>query len=286
MKKATMLLCCAGLLFGCGDDEHKGTVSHGPSAQPTTTAPAPPMVRLVYQPKSPVATMRVAEIAKKRLEGMGATIKIGGETIHVDVPSTQAAAAKKAMEGGRIDLWLAAADTLGADAGSEAIPLKSEEVSSSEGPKTDRYLEAPPDAREELLRQAEAHAGKARVLLGPSGDRGGPLRTFLVEPGKTVRGEYVASAQALQHAEGARLVLTFEGSGRNFVRWNSKQGARFVLQADGAAIATVASSDEVKDGSLTFVLSGWSFEDAKKLAEAIDGVALSHSTALEEERAP
>lgn len=283
-RRAVYGLLVGVALVACSDDEHKGTVSHGPTAAPTGTAAPTPRVRLVYSPKSPIATMRVAEIAKKRLAETGARVAIGGVTVDVEAPEDRRDAVKEAMSGGRLDLWLAAEDDLPADAGSDELPVKTETLKTAAGPTTRRFLEAPADQRDVLTQQAERHAGRAKVLLGPSGARSGPLRTFLVEPSKHVRGEYVASARALQHAEGARLVVTFDGAGRNFVRWESKQKNGFVLQVDGAVVGVTYASDEQKDGSLTFTLAGWSLEEVAALAKSLDGVALSHLTVLESEK--
>jgi hypothetical protein len=279
-RRAVLALLVLG---GCSDDEHKGSVSHGPTAAATGTSAPEPTVRLIYSPKSPLTTMRVAEIAKKRLAKTGARVKIGGETIHVDAPTSEVEAAKGAMAGGRLDLWIAAEDELAAEAGTDELALKTETVATADGPKARRHLEAPPELRDALLQQGERHAGRAKVLVGPSGAPGGLLRTFLVEPGKMVRGEFVASARALQQVGGARLTITFDGSGRNFVRWNGKQKASFVLEVDGQVASVIHPGEEQPDGSLTFVLAGWSLDDAQKLAAALDGVALSHLTVLESE---
>ena len=103
----SLLALLLGVLAGCGDDEHKGTISTG-SAQPTASVVAPiDRALLVYSPGTPIATTRTAERFKRRLEKAGlkkVKVGIGGEVVHVEPLASDVEATKKALSGGRLDV--------------------------------------------------------------------------------------------------------------------------------------------------------------------------------------
>jgi hypothetical protein len=273
------------------DDSHKGSISHG-SAAATTGAPAVTKVRLIYAPGSPLATMRVATAFTRRLGPLGvskAAIKIGGEQIHVDVPADKAAAVKKALEGGRLDVYLFddGADPFAAKAKELPEGFRLAQEKGSEGPV--HFVLAPEDRRADLEKLLGQNPSAGRALVGPAGT--GDLRSYYVEAESSVRGELLTAAKAEQGEAGPVLALTFEGSGMNLLRWGSKEQARFVVEVDGLVVGTAQAETEITDGVLRVVLARSgpdALEETKALAKSLageaGGLALSHLTVFAEER--
>jgi hypothetical protein len=258
------------LVVACGDDEHKGTISHGPSA--TASPHDVARTRLVYQPGSPLATAHVAAVFRKRLASIRrADIKIGGDVIHVDVANDQLDAAKAALDGGRVDLYLfdEKADPFAAkhEEHADKFTVETESVATADGSTSLRFLVAPKSGRAALLAYITPMAAGARPLVGPFAEG---VRSYFAEEGRSVRGEQLASAKA----EGDTLVLTFEGSGKNVLRWSSRARARYLLAIDGDVVGTSQPEAEVKDGVLRVPVSS----GAATAAAKIDGRALSHET--------
>jgi hypothetical protein len=287
MRRSFFLSLCAALacssvgLSACSDDEHKGTISHGPTASAGAQGKVP-RTRLVYQPGTPLATTRVAKLFKKRLsslnllEGISA-IKIGGDTVHVDVPTAKVDAIKKALSGGRFDLFLfdETADPFAAkkDEHAEKYTVKSERVKTKQGDASVLFLVGPD--QKGLHDYAAPLAAGHITLIGPVRlDTGGTgHRTYFAQSGRSVRGEFVKSAKA----EGNELVLTFQGMGTNFLRWSSRDVSRYLVQVDGRVVAAVQPETPVNDGVLRVTVPG----DAAAIAKSLDGVAISHDTVFE-----
>jgi hypothetical protein len=231
--------------------------------------------RLIYLPGSPLATAPVAAVFKKRLAGIGgAEIKIGGDVIHVDVKNEQVDAAKVALEGGRVDLYLFddKADPFAANHEEHAdkFTVETESVATAEGRTSLRFLVAPKDGRAALLAYISPLAAGARPLVGPFADG---YRSYFAQSGRSVRGEQLASAKA----DGDTLVLGFESGGKSVLRWSSRDRARYLLAIDGDVVGTSQPEAEVKDGVLRVTVSS----GAATAAAKIDGRALSHETLFE-----
>jgi len=284
MRRAILMLAATALLIGCGDDDHKGSPSVGPA--PSASAKEEPRVQLVYNPKTPIATARVASIFKRRLAaiGLGDVVKIGGRHVHVNVPAVKVEEAKKALSGGRADVWLTTTtDPLGLlDEPPKGLSLKEETVRLPKGETKIHFLQGPPDKRAALTDLGDAAAG-ANVLTGLSFEGGATARTFLVQPDRKARGEFVTDGEVEEIDGKPVLAVTFNAAGKSFVRWNTKQGERFVLQIDGEVVGTAHSDVEVKDGVLRFSVGGRTKAQVAKLAEAIaKSRAVSHEVELEE----
>jgi hypothetical protein len=283
------------VVTGCGDDDHKGTISTG-SAAPTTSASGAgaPKTLLVYAPGTPIASMRVAEVFKRRLgrKKIGsAEVKVGGEVVHVHVPAEDVAKVERTLGGGRLELHVldtearAFGDT--DPASYEPLVRREEVVTLKSGPKTVAFLSGSNDQRDALLARTVKDQGSALALVGPLYDAGKPagFRSYLVDAERRVRGEMVASAK-VESADGkASLALTFEGSGKSFLRWHSSQKERFVLRIDGNVIGTFSPDAPVTDGVLRVPFPSRGDDKttvaaANKLAATLDGVALSHETVL------
>jgi hypothetical protein len=114
------------------------------------------------------------------------------------------------------------------------------------------------------------------------------LRSYYVQPtsARRLRGETSTSAKAKAHGEGARLTLAFEGQGVSFVRWASKERARFVVLVDEQVIATSQPDAEIGHGKLELELepqgsAAATLTAATAIANKIDGLALSREVRLE-----
>ena len=299
MRRLVPLLFVSAALgavgVACEDDEaHKGTISHGPSTATQGASASAKLVRLIYAPGSPLATMRVATTLARRLEPLGMDnedIKIGGETIHVDVAADQAPKVKKALEGGRLDLYLFddRADPFAEKERDlpDGFRLALEATKGSERPL--HFVVAPGNRRADLEKLLAENPSAGRALIGPTGE--GELRSYYVQSDSSVRGEMLSAAGAEQSPEGALLLLTFEGSGKNLLRWSSKDHARFVVQIDGQVVGTTKAEETITDGVLRVPLQGSgkdALDRAKALATSLaskaGGLALSHLTVLAEER--
>jgi hypothetical protein len=286
----SLTLCAAAV--ACSDDEHKGTISTG-SAEPTAsaTAVAETKERLVYSPGTPIASMRVAERFKRRLEKAGlkgVNVKIGGEVVHVDAPPKKVAAVKEALSGGRLDLYVFAASTNPfADANEEDLaPLKlgSETVSTSAGQQQRRYLTGEPDQRDQMTKIASDKSLGAKAFVGPvyeAGKKTG-LRSYFADADRSLRGEMVAKAAVESEGDETTLVITFEDRGKNFLRWQGKEKSRLLVRVDGDIVAAVQLTEPIKDGALRVPWKGDPAQ-AKAIAASLDGVAVSHETVLKED---
>lgn len=284
--EALLALALAAGTSACSDDEHKGTVSTG-SAEPTASAIAPAETKLlVYSPGTPIATMRVAERFKRRLARAklaGAKVKIGGEAVHVEAPLQKVEAVKKALAGGRLDLHVASTSTHPfADAAAEDVEplrLETETVPTESGTETRRYLVGSTEQRSLLKERAQDKSLGAATFIGPAEDAAGKkigLRSYYADPERNVRGEMVASAKA----EGDVLVITFEGGGKSFLRWQGKQKSQLLLRVDGDVVGTIQLTEPIEDGVLRIPLKGE--PEAAALAATLDGVAVSHETVLQD----
>ncbi|MEZ4445560.1 MAG: hypothetical protein R3B72_41175 [Polyangiaceae bacterium] len=284
--RALSLLVALNVLSACGDDEHKGTISHGSAAPPSVGSAAPVATTLlVYSPGTPIASMRVAEVFRKRLAALSIDakqIRVGGEVVHVEIPSGQKQAVMNALAGGRLDVYAASArDPIGA-LGEDALggmPRKTETHAGPEGSVTSHFLLGP-DA-ETLRKRAEGLDLGAKPLVGPASKPDEGFRTYLADSSRQIRGEQVSAAAITSDGAAPRLSLTFEGNGRSFLRWSSKQKVALLVLIDGQVLARVTPDAEITDGVLSFPLT---IDDAaaKKLAAALDGVALSHDTVFKE----
>ncbi len=256
---------------GCGDDEHKGTISHG-SAQPTASAKVK-TTRLTYDPGSPLHTMRVAEILKQRLEALGigaSAIKIGGDIVNIDVPDDQLADAKQALEGGRLDVYLIDDGHDPFSKNEQDHAEKFELGSDALAKGSVRFLWAPADQRDALVAYVQAYAGSKKVLTGP---HDGGVRAYFVHADKSARGEFLEAAAG----EGRTLRLTFGGSAKSSIQWNTRQPARYAALVDGVVVGVAAPAAQVTDGTLQVSLADPA-ADAAAIAKALDGIALSHDT--------
>ncbi len=289
------------LVGGCDDENHDGSVSWGPKDPPSSSAKGSSegRIRLIYSPGSPLSSARVAGLIKKRLEPLGIpkeSIRIGGEQIHVDVPKDKAEAVKQALALGRLELYLFddRADPFAIKTADHAkrFAVKTESVPTSVGATTFHYLVAPTAERAALLAYLGEHGTGAKGLVGPTFassavPRG--LRSYYVQAGESVRGEFVKRATAKEAGEQAVLELELEGSGKVSVLWASKRRARFVLQVDGLVLATQQPKEPVKDGQLSFPLahrggSAATLAAATELAKRLDGIAFSHLVTFDKER--
>ncbi|HZO12116.1 MAG TPA: hypothetical protein VFB62_02630 [Polyangiaceae bacterium] len=241
-------------------------------AAPTVSASAfVARVRLVYEAGSPLETARVAERLRKRLSSEG-DVEIGGESIFVDVPENKVAAIKKKLGAGRLDVY--ALDEK-ADLGKPEEPVEVREG----------YLVAPDRAK--LVQ----HFAGARVLTGPLFEGAAKPKLYRAYPvsGNSLRGEHAARA-AVRHAGSTTMLdIAFEGAGKSFVRWGSKQGVRFVLLVDGDVISTLQPEAEIEDGQLAFPIEqrgdlATTLKTTRAIAEALHGVALSHAVKLAKEK--
>jgi len=282
MRTGVVIVAAVMALAGCGDDEHKGTISHSTSATgQTTTAIA--YTRLIYNPGTPLATARVADVFRARLQPIGvasSSVKIGGDIVHVDVPDSRLAAVKTALQGGRFDLYLFD-DRLdpfatATETHASKFEVASETVQTKDGPTTLRYLVAPAAAKVALSQYIASHAGSAKALFGPIA---AGYRSYFVQSGRSVRGELIDGAKA--SANGDSLALTFVGSGKSFLRWSSNNRARYVALVDGEVVGTYEATKEISTGVLVVTVVG----DAAAMARALDGHALSHLTVLTETKA-
>lgn len=260
----------------CGDDEHKGTISHG-TTSPSASAKPVETTRLTYNPGSPLHTMRVAEIFKKRLEPLGidaTAIKIGGDIVNIDVPNATIDAAKRALEGGRLDVYLIDDDH---------DPFSKNEADHSEkfalGTDAARFLWAPPEQRDALVDYVQQYAGSKKVLTGPyaTADVPAGVRAYFVHADKSARGEFLESARG----EGSSLSLTFSGSAKSSIQWNTKEPSRYAALVDGVVVGVAAPEEQVKDGTLQVSLADAS-ADGAAIAKSLDGIAVSHDTVAEE----
>ena len=278
------------LLGACSDDAHKGDPSTGPA--PSASAKVIPRTRLVYDPKTPIATARVAGIFKRRLEAVkidGGAVKIAGQRLHIDVNSDQVEAVKEALAGGRADLWLAApADPL-ADLKEvpEGATLEEETQGLPKGQAVSHFLKA--KTTDALFPGEKADlgdaAGGAKVFTGPLFEDGAQtaVRTYLVQPDRSIRGEFIETARVEEKDGAVTLVVPFNASGKSFVRWNTKQGERFVLVVEGEVVGTAFHAEEQKDGTLRFSVAGRPRAEVETIAKAVKGKrAVSHEVDLEE----
>lgn len=290
----------AAAVSGCGDDEHKGTVSHG-SASATSSPPA--MTRLVVGPGSPLSSAPVAARIRERLLPLGIDarhIKIGGDEIHVDVPSSKLVACKRALEGGRFDLHLFddRADPFASSpqAHKSRFEVGSESVRDAEGkPAVRRFLMGTPAERDDLFAYLKEHAAGAMPALGPmswGATQPQRLRSYYLQAGsaRVSRGEQLAGARAERDGDEVRLALELVGSGASFVRWASKQRARFVVLVEGLVVGTSQPTSEIADGKLSVVIerrgnADATLADVHAMAKSIDAKALSHAVELRGERA-
>jgi hypothetical protein len=295
-------LCLAlALVGGCDDESHDGTISRGPKDQPSSSAKAAAQarIRLIYGPGSPLSSARVAGLIKKRLGPLGIpkeSIRIGGEQIHVDVPKTKVAAVKLALAEGRLELYLFddRADPLGSKTADHAkrFAVKTQSVPTAAGARTFHYLVAPSSERGVLLAYLEEHSTGAKGLVGPVfADAGASqsLRSYYVQAGDSVRGEFVKRASARQDGEQAALDLELEGSGKTRVLWATKGRSRLVLLVDGLVLGTLLPAGKVKDGKLSFTLgyrggAAATLTAATALAKKLDGIAFSHLVTFVKER--
>jgi len=285
---------------GC-DDNHDGTISSGPGSSPAKSVVAQKAgkTRLIYRPGSPLASARVAGVIRKRLASLGIPekdIRIGGEQIHVDVPQDKAAAAKQALAGGRLEIYLfdEQADPFAVNTAdhAERYEVKSEALGRGAGGKTLHYLVAPVAKREQLLTYLAQHSTGAKGLVGPVFDGASEPRghrSYYVRASDPVRGELVKAAAARKTDGGAALVIELEGQGKASVRWAAKHQARFVLLVDELVVATVAPEGPVKDGKLAFPLAdrgdpAATLAVATAMAKRLDGVAFSHLVTFVKER--
>ncbi len=311
MEATTLRLCwrmLGGLLLwlapaglgGC-DDNHDGTVSSGPELSParSVVAKRKGRVRLIYGPGGPLSSARVAGVIRKRLASLGIPekdIRIGGEQIHVDVPKDKVAAAKEALNGGRLEIYRFddQADPFAQKTAEHAkrYTVKSESMATTAGARTLHYLVAPADQREQLLGYLSEHTTGAKGLVGPvyaGADTPTGLRSYFVQPSQPVRGELVRAAAAKETKGRVTLTLELEGQGKASVSWESKQRARFVLLMDGLVVATLQPASPVRDGKLAFPVADRGGPEATlavaaALAKQVDGIAFSHQVTLDKER--
>ena len=209
-------------------------------------------------------------------------IKIGGDTVHIDVPPDKADAVKKALGKGRADIHLFD-ETHNAFAHNESdhaakFELGSEPLKTKDGETTVRFLVAAKDKRADLLKYLETYAGSGTPLIGPAGDR---IRGYYAQAGRSIRGELISGAK---QSDG-KLVLTLAGSGKSFLRWSSKDLGRYLLRVDGDVIAALQAAAEIKDGTLTLSLVDGA-PSAADLVKLLDGLAVSHLTVFEKEKPP
>ena len=277
---------CLFLALGCGDDEHKGTISTG-SAKPAASAVGAPAERvlLVYSPGTPIATTRTAERFKRRLEKAGLNdvrVGVGGEVVHVEPLPKDVEATKKVLAGGRLDLHVFSYTTTPFEGASDEdlapLTLGTETVSTKDGPKTVRFLRANDSQLQALQKAAEEKSLGALALVGPifEGGRLAGWRSYYADREHSVRGEMVAAAKV----DDTSLVITLEGSGKSFLRWQGKQKGRLLLRVDGEVIAAVQLDEPVTDGMLR--VTGLPPERATAVAADIDGTAVSHACVLKE----
>jgi hypothetical protein len=273
--------------MGCGDDEHKGTISTG-SAKPTASAVAPAHRELlVYSPGTPIATTRTAKRFKKRLEKAGlkdVEVGIGGEVVHVEPLPKDVEAVKEALTGGRLDVHVFS-DTTNpfTNASSEDVApltLGTETVQAEGGGKTVAFLKADDSQREALKKAAEEKSLGALALVGPLYEDGEATgwRSYFADSEREVRGEMVTGAEVKDGV----LAISFEGNGKSFLRWQGKQKARLLLRYDGDVIAAVQLTEPIKDGVLR--VSGLPPKRATAVAADIDGTAVSHECVFKEQK--
>ena len=175
--RATVAVAAMLLLGGCRackTDEvgPESTISHG-SADPSS-APAP-MTRLVIDPGNPLMVVRVAKRIATRLKGLGVSeqqVKIGGDRVHVDVLNTMADACAKALDGGRLDVFLfdERADPFAAQPEEHAkhFDVMSETLPGEHGaPATVHYLMGTPEERDALTKYLAEQASGSMPLVGP-----------------------------------------------------------------------------------------------------------------------
>lgn len=283
----SLLALLLGVLAGCGDDEHKGTISTG-SAQPTASVVAPiDRALLVYSPGTPIATTRTAERFKRRLEKAGlkkVKVGIGGEVVHVEPLASDVEATKKALSGGRLDVHVFSDATNPFEAADpdELAPLSlgTETITTETGSKPVRFLKADTNQRDALEKVAEEKRLGSRALVGPlyEGGEVSGFRSYYADSERSVRGEMVSAAKA----EGGALAITFEGNGKSFLRWQGKQKGRLLVRVDGAVIAAVQLDEPITDGVLR--IDGLPPERATAVAADIDGTAVSHECVFKEKK--
>lgn len=232
-------------------------------------------VRLVYEAGSPLETARVADRLRKRLSSED-DVEIGGESIFVDVLEDKVAPIKKKLGGGRLDVY--AFDDK-ADLGEPDAPIELRKDARGE------YVVSPDRAK-----LVQYFAG-ARALTGPLFEGAAKPKLYRAYPvsGNSLRGEHAVRA-AVRHAGSTTMLdVAFEGAGKSFVRWGSKQRVRFVLLVDGDVISTVQPEAEIEDGQLAFPVEArgdlaTTLKVTRAIAEALHGVALSHAVKLAKEK--
>ena len=287
VRQAALLLAALLLAVGCGDDEHKGTISTG-SAQPTASVVAPvERALLVYSPGTPIATTRTAERFKRRLDKAGlkdVKVGVGGEVVHVEPVASDVEATKNVLTGGRLDVHVFSDTTTPFDdANAEdlaPLTLGTDTVATEDGTKPVAFLKADPSQRDALEKVAQDKSLGARAFSGPLYEAGKVTgwRSYFADSERSVRGEMATAAKV----EDGVLAITFEGNGKSFRRWQGKQKGRLLVRVDGDVIAAVQLDAPVTDGVLR--VKGLPPERATAVAADIDGTSVSHECVFKEKK--
>jgi len=286
-----------GLGSGSGCDDSGSvapaapTTASPPTVRPTVSATTArqPRARLVYDPGGPLAGVSVAAVMKRRLEPLGITqqdLRVGDNSVVVDVPAAKVKAVRQALAGGRLDLHLFDAldpfSGVGAPQPASELKVQQEQLA---GEPAVHFLVAPAAKAKELLAYLEQQSTNAKPLIGPfaaaAGDAGAApqIRSYYVVGGESARGEDVSRA-VVAAGEAVALELTLGGVGKRFLQWNSRRPTRFVALVDGRVLAAPVVTEEIKDGRLQLPLIAQSPAAAQALARQLSRGALSHRVQL------
>lgn len=294
---AVLVWVAAVAASGCGDDAHKGKVSHGPHASSSAAVAASP--RLAFDPGSPLATALVARRLRNRLRPFGVSgsdVRVVGGKVVAEVPHQQLQGIVVSLAAGRLDVYLADAKrdwVKDAAAGAARHGLKVHVSGTSMLTGQQKYLSAPPTKRVALLQYALRQVGRS-ALVGPLFDGNSSpsaYRTYVTQPGRTIRGENIVAMQVVTRDGEVTLSLQLTPVTAAAARLAAQSSTVFFLRIDRDVVATLVpdpATAAAPDNELRFVLpqrgtASTTREIADAWAKRLSGLSLSHRVKLTKE---